>query len=76
MLLDVQAWGLMGWRCGYIAYPNHDGADYLGLQLVKARTLHLLRLDTMDQTVPAQTHHSRLFQPCSLRGRLMAGPAW
>lgn len=33
----AQAWGLMGWRCGYVAYPNLDGSDYLGLQLVKVQ---------------------------------------
>ena len=27
----------MGWRVGYIAYPDADGSDFLGLQLVKAR---------------------------------------
>ena len=27
----------MGWRVGYIAYPDHDGSDYLGLHLVKVQ---------------------------------------
>ena len=25
----------MGWRVGYIAYPDADSSDFLGLQLVK-----------------------------------------
>ncbi len=33
----AQAHGAMGWRVGYIAYPDADGSDFLGLQLVKAR---------------------------------------
>ena len=35
-----QAHGAMGWRVGYIAYPDHDGSNFLGLQLVKARKAH------------------------------------
>lgn len=31
----MQAYGLMGWRVGYIAYPNMDGQDALGQQLRK-----------------------------------------
>ena len=33
--LPDQAWGLHGWRCGYIAYPNHDGKDYVGEHLIR-----------------------------------------
>ena len=36
-----QAHGAMGWRVGYIAYPDHDGSNFLGLQLVKAREARL-----------------------------------
>ena len=28
----------MGWRVGYIAYPDADNSDFLGLQLVKVCT--------------------------------------
>ena len=36
-----QAHGAMGWRVGYIAYPDHEGSNFLGLQLVKARKARL-----------------------------------
>ena len=30
-----QAYGMHGWRCGYVAYPNHDGQDYIGEHLIR-----------------------------------------
>ncbi|KAK9809123.1 hypothetical protein WJX72_009699 [[Myrmecia] bisecta] len=32
-----KAYGMMGWRVGYIAYPDTDGQDFLGLQMVKVQ---------------------------------------
>lgn len=49
----------MGWRVGYIAYPNFDGSDYLGLQLVK-----------VQDTVPI--HSAHMSQKVAL-GALAAG---
>lgn len=54
--------GLMGWRVGYIAYPNFDGSDYLGLQLVK-----------VQDTVPI--HSAHMSQKVAL-GALAAGRPW
>lgn len=58
----LQAHGLMGWRVGYIAYPNFDGSDYLGLQLVK-----------VQDTVPI--HSAHMSQKVAL-GALAAGKPW
>lgn len=52
----------MGWRVGYIAYPNFDGSDYLGLQLVK-----------VQDTVPI--HSAHMSQKVAL-GALAAGKPW
>lgn len=41
----------MGWRVGYIAYPNFDGADYLGLQLVKVQDTWPIHSAHMSQKV-------------------------
>ncbi|KAK9918752.1 hypothetical protein WJX75_006606 [Coccomyxa subellipsoidea] len=57
-----KAHGLMGWRVGYIAYPNFDGSDYLGLQLVK-----------VQDTVPI--HSAHMSQKVAL-GALAAGKPW
>lgn len=32
---DSQAYGAMGWRVGYIAYPDYDGDDALGSEILK-----------------------------------------
>ena len=32
-----KAYGMMGWRVGYIAYPDADGSDALGAQILKVR---------------------------------------
>ena len=34
-VLARQAYGMHGWRCGYVAYPNHDGQDYIGEHLIR-----------------------------------------
>jgi aspartate/methionine/tyrosine aminotransferase len=52
----------MGWRVGYIAYPNFDGADYLGLQLVK-----------VQDTVPI--HSAHMSQKVAI-GALSHGRQW
>ena len=33
----LQAYGMMGWRTGYIAYPDPDGTDLLGRQFLKTQ---------------------------------------
>ena len=40
----VQAYGLMGWRVGYIAYPDYDGTDLLGKEFLKCQVRTGLRL--------------------------------
>ena len=32
-----KAYGMMGWRVGYLAYPDFDGDDRVGAQLLKVR---------------------------------------
>lgn len=32
-----KAYGMMGWRVGYIAYPNFDGSNALGEQILKVQ---------------------------------------
>ncbi|CAL5224308.1 g6975 [Coccomyxa viridis] len=46
-----KGYGLMGWRCGYIAYPNHDNSEYLGLQLLKVQDTCPIHSAHMSQHV-------------------------
>ncbi|KAF5832654.1 putative aspartate aminotransferase [Dunaliella salina] len=32
-----KAYGMMGWRCGYIAYPDFDWSDRLGKEFIKCQ---------------------------------------
>ena len=32
-----KAYGMMGWRVGYIAYPDFNGSDSLGSQILKVQ---------------------------------------
>jgi hypothetical protein len=35
--LNWQAYGMMGWRVGYLAYPDFEGDDALGRELLKVQ---------------------------------------
>jgi hypothetical protein len=38
IVVDAQAFGMMGWRVGYIAYPEDSGlSEDLGAELTKVR---------------------------------------
>jgi hypothetical protein len=47
----VQSHGLMGWRVGYIAYPDFDADDALGLQLVKVQDTVPIHSAIMSQNI-------------------------
>lgn len=46
-----KSYGLMGWRVGYIAYPDHDGSDSFGLQLIKAQDTIPIHACIMSQKI-------------------------
>lgn len=63
-MADLQAFGMMGWRLGYIAYPDADSASdpELGFQMSK-----------IQDTIPICV--TQMSQVAGL-GALEAGSAW
>lgn len=49
MRMCTQGYGLHGWRVGYIAYPDSDGSDYIGLQLVKVQDANVIHAAILSQ---------------------------
>ena len=50
-----QGYGLHGWRVGYMAYPNYDVRDYLGLQLVKVQDTVVIHAAILSQKLALAT---------------------
>ena len=48
-VMHVQGYGLHGWRVGYMAYPDRDGCDSLGLQLVKVQDTVVIHAAIISQ---------------------------
>lgn len=47
----AQAYGAMGWRVGYFAYPDYDGDDALGSQILKIQDTIPICPSTLSQHV-------------------------
>ncbi|KAK9799726.1 hypothetical protein WJX73_004729 [Symbiochloris irregularis] len=49
-----KGYGLHGWRVGYMAYPDQDGTDALGLQLVKVQDTVVIHAAVLSQKVAVE----------------------
>lgn len=58
-----KAYGMMGWRQGYIAYPDYDDGNLLGAQLLK-----------VQDTIPICP--TQISQQAALGALTEAGPGW
>lgn len=52
-----KGYGLHGWRVGYMAYPDFDGSDDLGLQLVKVQDTVVIHAAILSQKLALKALH-------------------